>query len=415
MLASTTFSILFWINTSRVKNKQAKLYVRITVNQKRANISLQHRIHIDSWDSIKSQLKGNSLNAKFINNYLEQVRLKLFQCYQELKLENKMITAQAIKARYFGNDQKHYTMQDIIDYHNNKMTHKLHRDTMRHYKTTQKYIKLYMEKEFKKTDIYLQNVNYSFVIGFENFLRTYTPRDHQRKVGNNTIMKHIQRLRKMVTLAFHLEWIDKDPFVKFKPTLVKTEREFLTKVELERIEDLEIAIERLKIVRDLFVFSCYTGIAYIDIMQLTEDNVIMGIDKSNWIITNRQKTGNPVKVPLLPTAERLIKQYSNHPKTAEKRTLFPNLSNQKLNSYLKEIADLCQITKNLTFHMARHTFATTVTLSNGVPIETVSKLLGHTKIATTQIYAKVIERKVSDDMASLKLKLEKEKKNLQCI
>ena len=405
MLPSSTFSILFWINTSRTKNNQAKIYVRVTVNQKRANISLKHSIDIDSWDSKKSRLKGNSVNARIINNYLEQVYLKIFQSHQELKLEGKLITPQSIKARYLGEDSRHYTMQSIIDYHNNKMGNKLHRDTMRHYKTTQRYILLFIKKEFKNTDIYLKNLDYNFVIGFENFLRTYKPRDHHRKVGNNTIMKHIQRLRKMVTLAFHLEWIDKDPFVKFKPTLIKTEREFLTKDELERIENLSISLERLKIVRDLFIFSCYTGISYIDIMQLTENNIVLGMDNTNWIITKRQKTSTPVKIPLLSKAEDLIASYRGHPKTEDRGILFPNLSNQKLNSYLKEIADLCAITKNLTFHMARHTFATTITLTNGVPIETVSKLLGHTKIATTQIYAKVIERKVSDDMALLKQKL----------
>jgi site-specific recombinase XerD len=148
-------------------------------------------------------------------------------------------------------------------------------------------------------------------------------------------------------------------------------------------------------------------------MNLNEDNIAIGIDGGRWIITNRQKTHSKVKIPILPIAEELIEKYKSHIKTKKTKTLFPNISNQKLNSYLKEIADLCGIKKNLTFHIARHTFATTVTLSNGVPIETVSKLLGHTKIATTQIYARVIERKVSDDINSLKLKLSKKGNNLK--
>jgi site-specific recombinase XerD len=182
---------------------------------------------------------------------------------------------------------------------------------------------------------------------------------------------------------------------------------------LQGIIEKEFKIERLTLVKDLFVFSCYTGLSYIDVMNLNEDNIALGIDGGKWIITNRQKTHNKVKIPLLSIAKELINKYENHIKTKKTKTLFPNISNQKLNSYLKEIADLCGIKKNLTFHIARHTFATTITLSNGVPIETVSKLLGHTKIATTQIYAKVIERKVSEDMASLRSKLEKKDSEYQ--
>lgn len=409
MQYSRTFSILFWINTSRVKNNQAKIYARVTVNQKRANISLKYDVLVNTWDKNKSRVKGNNETAHIINHYLDQVQLKLFKCYQELNADDKLITAQSIKAHFLGVDKKHYSMRNLIDYHNDKMLYKLHRDTMRHYKTSQKYIMLFIKENFRNSDIYLKDLGYSFVIDFENFLRSYKPRDHQRKVGNNTIMKHIQRLRKMVTLAYHMEWIDRDPFAKFKPVLIKTEREFLSQAELKRIEDLPVSIDRLQIVKDLFVFSCYTGIAYGDIMLLTKDNIVFGLDGNKWIMTKRQKNGNPVKVPILPKAKRLIEKYKGHPRTIENCTLFPNLSNQKLNSYLKEIADLCSITKNLTFHMARHTFATTVTLSNGVPIETVSKLLGHTKITTTQIYAKVIERKVSDDMQKLLKKFENSK------
>ena len=175
---------------------------------------------------------------------------------------------------------------------------------------------------------------------------------------------------------------------------------------MSNLENYEFISERLERVRDLFVFSCYTGISYIDIMQLTKGNIHIGIDRNNWIITKRQKTGTTVKVPLLEKAKELIAKYENHPITVITGTLFPVITNEKLNSYLKEVANFCGIKKNLTFHMARHTFATTVTLTNGVPIETVSKMLGHTKISTTQIYARVIERKVSDDMNVLKTVLD---------
>jgi site-specific recombinase XerD len=186
---------------------------------------------------------------------------------------------------------------------------------------------------------------------------------------------------------------------------VKVDKEFLTAQELQSIEDKDFTIERIAMVRDLFVFCCYTGLAYIDVMHLTPDHVIKGIDDKDWIKTSRQKTNVPVNVPILPKGLNILDKYKVHIRANSRGTLFPLISNQKVNSYLKEIADLCGIKKNLTFHIARHTFATTVTLSNGVPIETVSKMLGHTKIATTQIYARVLERKISEDMANLQKKL----------
>lgn len=172
-----------------------------------------------------------------------------------------------------------------------------------------------------------------------------------------------------------------------------------------RMENKQFKIKRLELVKDLFVFCCYTGLAYVDVMQLTMDNIVEGLDGEDWFKTHRQKTNIPVNIPILPKAKQILKKYLNPPRTANTDVIFPVFSNQKVNSYLKEITDLCGIKKNLTFHIARHTFATTVTLSNGVPIETVSKMLGHTKIATTQVYARVLERKVSEDMALLRKKL----------
>ena len=314
-------------------------------------------------------------------------------------------TSQMVKAKFLGEDKTRFSFQNLVDYYNEKMQHKLHRNTMGQYKTSQRYMMEYILKEYKLTDIPLFNLEYGFIVGFEDFLRSYVPKSGQSKIGNNTAMKHIKRLRRMVTLAYRMKWMERDPFVNFKMKIEKKERGFLTDFELLSIEVLSSSIERLMVVKDLFVFSCYTGISYVDIVQLSEDNIVMGIDGSPWIMAKRVKTGAPFKIPLLPKAAILIDKYKDHYRTNDTSNLLPKLSNQKLNSYLKEIADLCGIKKNLTFHMARHTFATTVTLSNGVPIETVSKLLGHTKLSTTQIYARVVERKVSDDMALLKSKI----------
>lgn len=273
------------------------------------------------------------------------------------------------------------------------------------YNTSQNYIRQFLKKEYKRNDFYLRELDYSFILRFENFLRAVRPRYYQKSLQNNAVMKHIQRLRKMVTLAFHLEWIDGDPFVKFKPHLIQKERGFLSAEELESIENLEIEGQRLKRVRDLFIFSYYTGISYGDLMLLTPQNLMIGIDRKFWIITKREKNGNQVKLPLLTKAISLIENYKNEESCIINNRLLPRISNQKVNSYLKEIAGMCKIQKKITFHLARHTFATTVASTNGVPIETVSKILGHRKLSTTQIYAKVIERKVSDDMEILQQKL----------
>lgn len=406
MRTSTTFSILFWIYGKRAVNNKANIYIRVTLNGQRVNISLKKKINIDTWDEKLQRAKGTVKDSRILNLYLNDVQSKVYRIYQDFKKEEKPFTSQMVKARFLGEDRRRFSFQNLIDYHNEKMQHKLHKNTMGQYKTSQRYMVEYILKEYKVIDILLSELDYSFVIGFEDFLRSYIPKSGQSKIGNNTAMKHIKRLRRMVTLAYQMEWIDRDPFVNFKIKIEKKEREFLIGEELKNIENLSSKIERLVVVKDLFVFSCYTGISYSDIVRLTAVNIVKGIDGHSWISAKRIKTGTPFKIPLLPKASILIDKYKNDFRTSNNDNLLPKLSNQKLNSYLKEIADLCGIKKNLTFHMARHTFATTVTLSNGVPIETVSKLLGHTKLVTTQIYARVVEKKVSQDMEKLKLILE---------
>ncbi|MGM1054548.1 MAG: site-specific integrase [Bacteroidota bacterium] len=405
MRTTSTFSVLFWIYTKRAKNNLAVIYARITLNGRKLNISLKRKADVSLWNSSKQRAMGNSFQSKDLNQFLDQEHSRLFQCYQELKIEGKVLSPESIKSRYFGDLGPLVSLEDLFKYHNENFFSKLKYNTSRLYITSQNYIRKFLKKEYKRSDFYLKELDYSFIIKFENFLRSVRPRHYQKSIQHNAVMKHIQRLRKMVTLAFHMEWIDRDPFVKFKPNLIQKERGFLTTEELGTIENIEIDSQRLKRVRDLFIFSCYTGISYGDLMLLTPQNLIIGIDKKIWIITKREKNGNQVKVPLLTKAISLIEEYKNEESCIIKNSLLPLISNQKVNSYLKEIAVKCKIQKNLTFHLARHTFATIVALTNGVPIETVSKILGHRKLSTTQIYAKVIERKVSDDMEMLQQKL----------
>jgi site-specific recombinase XerD len=212
-------------------------------------------------------------------------------------------------------------------------------------------------------------------------------------------------LRKIINISVVNEWLDRDPFMKMKVSIKEVKRDYLTQDELQLIEEKQFSTPRLNQVKDIFVFCCYTGLAYADVEKLSPQEVSKGLDGEYWLFTERRKTGSSSNIPLLPQALTLIDKYKQHPEAINKGKLFPVITNQKMNAYLKEIADVCGISKTLTFHIARHTFATTVTLTNGVPIESVSAMLGHKNMRTTQIYAKVVQKKVSDDMKRLKERL----------
>ena len=311
-------------------------------------------------------------------------------------------------ARYLGEDEIHKTLLQLSTYHNFTMKSVLKHGTLKNYYTTEKYLKRFLKIERKTGDIYLKHLNYAFIIDFENFLRRNVAQLHSRPLTNNGVMKHLERLKKLLNLAQKLEWIERDPFVKFSLKFVRTDRPYLSQNEVDMILNFDFKKKNLNRTRDVFIFSCYTGLSYIDVKNLKKDHIVKGIDGNNWIFTVRQKTDQIVRIPLLNTAEWIIDKYKEEMESKE--NLLPVYSNQKLNDNLKEIAAALHINKNLTFHCARHTFATTITLSNGVPIETVSKLLGHTKLSTTQIYAKVLENRISDDIGNLKNILYQQKK-----
>ena len=402
MKTSQSFAILFWINTSRAVNGNAELFARITVNTKRVNLSLKRKIPLEMWDSKRKRVQGKSAYAKQINYEIDAVHARLIQIYHELKFKNQHITAQLMKSIYNGEDDSSRTLQEILAYHNRKIEKTLAPGTIRNFGITENYINRFLKDHLKTDNIFLKQLNFKFISDFETYLVGYYPTNHPKAMSHNTVMKHLQRLRKIITLAYHLEWLDKDPFIRWKPTFEKKQREHLTENELSNLETIQLFSERLDRVRD---FSCYTGISYADIIRLTPSNISIGIEGEKWIITSRQKTKTKIKIPLLDKAKEILIKYENHPITIHSRTLLPVISNEKVNVYLKEIAHEVGISKNLTFHMARHTFATTVTLLNGVPIETVSKLLGHTKLTTTQIYARVLDKKVKEDMAILNKKI----------
>lgn len=330
----------------------------------------------------------------------------LLDCHKQLLEEGKIVTANAVKARYLGDDDSHKTLTELIAYHNTTMVTVLKFGTLKNYYSTEKYLKKFLRQKMKVEDIYLKQLNYRFICDFEQFLRTYRDQKKKLMLSNNGTMKHLERFKKMVNLAIKLEWVTKNPFNQFQMKFDKYDREYLSERELARIENIHYTNERLERVKDCFVFSCYTGLSYVDVKELTLNQITRGIDNNYWIFTKREKTNETVKIPILPTALKIIDKYRPEAERTHSSAILPLCSNQKANKYLKEIAEDCEINKNITFHVARHTFATTVMLSNGVPIETVSKLLGHNKLSTTQIYARVVESKISEDIHNLLLRIE---------
>ncbi|MFV0366285.1 MAG: site-specific integrase [Mangrovibacterium sp.] len=331
---------------------------------------------------------------------LQDIKARIHTIYHQLTIHDKHITSEKVKNEFLGLSVDNETVLSVFDKHNEDFEKLVGvskvRATFNKYIVTRRYVADFINLNYHVSDMALREINYTFLENLSIYLQT------QRKCNINSAGKHLQRLKKIVFIAKSNGWIKADPFINFKIRLKKVDRGYLTEDELERIYKKPFSLKRLEQVRDFFVFSCFTGLAYVDVRNLTRNNIQKGIDGTDWIMTMRQKTDAVINIPLLEIPKIILKKYEG---LSDDGKLLPIVSNQKMNSYLKEIGDLCQIDKNLTYHLARHTFATTVTLAKGVPIESVSKMLGHTNITTTQIYARITNNKLSEDMRNLSLKL----------
>ncbi len=278
MKTMNTFGIHFILRINKINDGRATIYVRISANQTRCEMAIKKSILPRDWNAVKGMSKPKTDELKTFNNYLEQIRSQLVEHYQKLRLEKSIITADAIKNSYLGVEREHKALGLLLEYHNTNMKSVLAHGTLKNYYTTEKYLKLFLQHVHKSKDIYLTQINYQFITEFEFFLRRHEPVDHQKKMGNNGVMKHLERLRKMITLATKMQWIPQDPFQYFQLKFDRVERGCLTAEELQRIEKKRYPIQRMESVKDLFVFSCYTGFAYIDVMRLSPANVVIGID-----------------------------------------------------------------------------------------------------------------------------------------
>ena len=396
-----TFNLLFFVKKSKIKaNGTAPIYLRITIDGKPKEIASKRYIQPDKWDNKLQKVSGSSDEVKSLNMYLKTLEQQVYDAHHTLMKDKTIATASSLKTKLQGTEQRARMLVPIFQEHNNKVETLVGQEfatgTLERYKTSLKHTIEFLQWKYSVSDIDIKDIDHAFITEYEFFLRSV------RKCANNTAVKYIKNFKKIIKLCISNGWLDKDPFVNYKAKIREVEREFLSQDEIQTIYEKVFVTERLNQIKDIFVFACFTGLAYIDVKQLTLSNISIGIDGGKWIFTHRQKTETASRIPLLPIPQELIQKYAEHPQCINENKLLPVLSNQKMNSYLKEIADVCGIQKDLTFHIARHTFATTVTLTNGVPIETVSKMLGHTNIKTTQHYAKILDKKVSDDMQILR-------------
>lgn len=401
---SHSFTQLFYLKGKHFeKDVKVPIYLRLTVNGHRSELSISHKVNPEKWNARAGKMKGSNLEANELNQFLDTVRSRVNKIHRQIIEDNNPFTSVDIKNLYLDKGENTKMLVQLFEEHNQQMERLVGIEfaigTYKRYHTTKSHVEEYLKAEYSKTDIPVKDIDLKFIKGFEYFLKAIKACNH------NSSLKYVNNFKKIIRMAVANDWISKDPFYNFKAQFKTVEREFLSKEELSTLAEKEIDGDRLNVVRDMFVFCCYTGLAYIDVQKLHPDNIVLHIDGSLWIQAKRTKTQSKLGIPLLPTAVGILEKYQNHPKVMNGECVLPVLSNQKSNAYLKEIADLCGIKKNLTTHLARHTFATTVTLSNGVPIETVGKLLGHKNLRTTQHYAKIISKKVEEDMAVLKEKL----------
>lgn len=390
------------------KSKQAKdgkipITIRLTIDGKRAEMALGQKVLPELWDQDAGRVIGNSGDARIVNAEIDKARTKIRKVYTQLEIDNDYITSAQVKKVYQGKpvQVKKVTLLEATKFVVDKMALKVEKKkcqpaTLTKWKTTETKLTEFLSEVYQQSDIALEDIKYAFAEDFVDYLML------QKDIQSNTAMKYLKNTKHILKASVDRDWLVKSPIASYQCCYIHPERDILNKGEILALYNKKIEIDRIREVRDAFLFMCFTGYAYKDVSILTPKHLATHFDDELWIIKNREKTWCRENVPVLPIAKEIIDRYQNHPYCKAKDLLLPINSNQKFNAYLKELADICGIEKKLTTHIARHTFATTITLANGVPLETVSALLGHRSIKTTQVYAKIVAEKVSWDMGQLK-------------
>ena len=401
-MMKSIFRVVFYLRSNYV-NKEGKTSVmlRIYLNNERLSLgSTGISVKSSQWDKEKERIKGRTTEALNTNLQLDNIASGLQSIFRRIEMSD-VVSLERIKSEFLGKKEEIDTLMQLFEKHNGDVAKQVGvsvgKATLQKYNVCKRHFSEFLEKQYKRSDLKLTELTYVVIREFDLYLRT--------EVGQNpnTATKTMKTFKTITLLGQKMGVLLHDPFMNHRFHIEPVNRGFLTDEEILCIAHKQINIPRLELIRDIFIFSCFTGLAYIDVSNLTPDHIVTLGDKQ-WIMTQRQKTSVETNVLLLDIPKAIIAKYGG--KTYRNGKLFPMLTNQKTNSYLKEIADICSIKKNLTFHLARHTFAT-MSLSKGVPMESVSKMLGHTNIRTTQIYARITNKKIEHDMEELADKLDK--------
>ncbi|EGJ71491.1 integrase family protein [Bacteroides coprosuis DSM 18011] len=395
----STFSVIFYLRRDRKKSDgTCPVMCRITIDGIDTRFNTKLHVQLSKWDVNANKVSGINPESRNLNARLDDIKASLHRIYHDLQRFD-IVTPEKIKGEFLGLDESGETILKLFDKHNEDVASMVgiskSAATLQKYNVTRKHVANFIKKKYRVSDMAVKSINDMFLRDFEVYLLT------QERVSHNTMAKFMQFFKRIIILARNNGLIVHDPFANYKIQLKKVDRGYLTEQEMNKIIQKKFPTKRLEQVRDIFIFSCFTGLAYIDVKELTKNHIRISFDGNIWIMTKRHKTKVNVNVPLMDIPKKILQKYEGE---LPDDKILPVLSNQKMNAYLKEIADVCGINKNLTFHLARHTFATTVTLAKGIPIETVSKMLGHTNIQTTQIYARITNEKISKDMRGLSAK-----------
>lgn len=393
----STFKLLFFVKRNAAKkNGNVPIIARITIDQIVAQFNTQMEINPANWSVNTGKAAGRSAEAMSINSMLDSIRSTVHQHYHTLLEQDGYVTSERVKNAFLGRIERGKTLIEFFEMHNEQYLQKVKMNTTdktySRYELTKKRLIEFMKLKYSVSDMLIKEINVVFIDNFLLYIKNHYGCTH------NTAMKFIQRFRTVVNFAKNTGLVTADPFGNYRVKFEQTDRDYLTMEEITAIYNKKFASKRLEQVQDLFIFSCYTALSYIDVCELTKDNIRTSFDGNLWIMTKRHKTNVASNIRLLEIPKAILEKYKDE---LPNGMILPIINNQKINDYLKEIATIYNINKNLTFHVARHSCATSVLIANGVPIETVSKILGHTNIRTTQIYARITDVKVSKDLEML--------------
>jgi len=404
-MLESSFGLVFFLKIPRNESKIRTVYLRITVDGIPKEASTKRKWDSTRWDQKTERAIGTKEDARSLNFFLDSLILKINEYKTEMMYSGKPITSEKVMDYVLGKITPRVKLLEEFQKHNNEMTALLGKGyakgTLDRFTITKNHLTAFIKFKFNSMDLEFTDLNLEFIKDFEFYLRTV------RDCSNNTTLKYIANFKKIVIRAIDKEIILKDPFKNFKGRKTKLVKKPLTTQELYELERHYFTTDRLNVVRDVFVFQCYTGLAYIDAYQLKKTDIKKGIDGNLWIMSERQKTNSTTNVPLLPQALKIIEKYKDHPLCVQRGTVLPVSSNQKMNEYLKEIAILCGFPFTLNTHMARRTFGSTVTLNNNVPINVVKELLGHASVKQTEAYAITEQATIGREMSMLNKKLNK--------